>query len=441
MRITEATIFCLRIPFVETFSHSTSARACSDSIVVRVAAEDGAVGYGEGVARPYVTGETVESCVHCIVNELWPAVARTDYNGMVESRDPLSALSSISESLPDDESAGLIAKHGARTAIELALIDCLLRSARLSLGQMLPAKRPSVIYSGVVSNGSIDAAVRHARYFKLFGIKHLKIKIDTANPVERVAAIRRAVGPDMTLRVDANGAYDSLMATRVLSALREFGVAAAEQPIPRGDPAELAQLSAGSPIPIMADESLVTLADARALVAARACEYFNLRISKCGGIVRTLQMARLAKSAGLRLQLGSHVGETAILSAAGRHVAAFLDQVDFVEGSYGKLLLAEDLSQNSIVFGHGGAAPLLRGPGLGISVREEVLRQYAHKMITLVSPARPAHQRKGGPGNGSVNERRYRLLRTTRKSPAGSVRHGAGKRSAMLSVQAADKER
>src|SRR5207302_4073306 len=124
---------------------------------------------------------------------------------------------------------------------------------------------------------------------------------------------------------------------------------------------------------IMADESLVTLADARALVAARACQYFNLRLSKCGGIVRTLEMARLADNAGLRLQLGCHVGETAILSAAGRHVAAYLDQVDFVEGSYGKLLLAEDISQESIVFGHGGKGPLLRGPGLGIRAREEVL--------------------------------------------------------------------
>src|SRR5882762_11756164 len=115
MRMTEATIFCLGIPFVEDFSHSTSARACSDSVVVRVTAADGTVGYGEGVARPYVTGETVESCVTCIVTELWPAVARADYADTSGSHDPLSALSSISESLPDHEAEGLIAGHGART--------------------------------------------------------------------------------------------------------------------------------------------------------------------------------------------------------------------------------------------------------------------------------------------------------------------------------------
>src|SRR5882724_3244581 len=396
MRIDRATIFCLRIPFVEAFKHSTSARSFSDSIVVRVRAEDGAVGYGEGLARSYVTGETVESMVSHIVNRLWPAVARADYGEISRSKDPLTALSSINESLPEDRADGVIAWHAARTAIELALIDCLLRSKNLSLGKILPAKRPSVTYSGVITAGSIDAAVRHARYFKLFGLKYLKIKIDTTNPVERVAAISRAVGSGISLRVDANGAYDAVTATKILSALHDFGVEAAEQPIKRSCPTELAHLRSSSPIPIVADESLVTLEDARALIDARACDYFNLRLSKCGGIFRTLQMARLAGSAGVRVQLGSHVGETAILSAAGRHVAAHLEHVDFVEGSYGGLLLAEDISRDSVVFGHGGVGPLLRGPGLGIKVREEVLRNYAQNIISLPSPAARAFPERGG---------------------------------------------
>jgi L-alanine-DL-glutamate epimerase-like enolase superfamily enzyme len=434
MKITEATIFCLRIPFVEAFNHSASARVCSDSIVVRVTTEDGAVGYGEGVARPYVTGETVESVVSCVMDNLWPAVARADFAPLVAGRDEISTLASISEALPDSAADGPITTHGAQSAVELALIDCLLRSQKLSLGEILPPKRPFVTYSGVITAGSIDAAVRHARYFKFLGIKHLKIKIDRDNPAERVTAIRRVVGPEMSLRVDANGAYDPAQARRVLSALRELEVVSAEQPIPRGHPAELAQLSASSPIPIVADESLITLADAQGLITTHACQYFNLRLSKCGGIVRTLRMARLAVAAGLRLQLGSHVGETAILSAAGRHVAAYLDQVDFVEGSYGKLLLAEDVAADSIVFGHGGAAPVLRGFGLGIKVREEILRKYAHRIIALSSIARPSSSRKGGPENVSANEKRHPHSRTTRELPSGSIFDSSSNRSATFSV-------
>ncbi|NJS16485.1 MAG: enolase, partial [Nostocaceae cyanobacterium CSU_2_110] len=156
-----------------------------------------------------------------------------------------------------------------------------------------------------------------------------------------------------------------------------------EQPIPRCKPETLAELKAKSPIPIMVDESLVTLEDAKTLIANNACDFFNLRISKCGGIAQTLEIAKLALSKGIKLQLGCQVGETAILSAAGRHLAAYLDDLLFIEGSYGKLLLTEDISTESIHFGNGGKAGLLRKPGLGIEVKNSILEKYAHKIINL----------------------------------------------------------
>jgi muconate cycloisomerase len=133
----------------------------------------------------------------------------------------------------------------------------------------------------------------------------------------------------------------------------------------------------------VADESLVTLADAEALIAAEAVDYLNVRVSKCGGLSRSLGIARRAAAAGIGVQVGSQVGETAILSAAGRHLAAHLPQVAFVEGSYGTLLLTEDVSAESVRFGHRGAAPLLSGPGLGVHVLEERLRKYARRVVEL----------------------------------------------------------
>ena len=191
------------------------------------------------------------------------------------------------------------------------------------------------------------------------------------------------MGPSVSLRVDANCAFTPDDAVATLTALAPFNVACAEQPIPRGAPAALARVRSRSPIPIMADESLVTVADAEALIAARACDFFNLRVSKCGGVVRTLEIARMAVLAGLRLQLGCQVGESAILSAAGRHVAAHLDRVAFVEGSYGSMLLVEDVSEEPVTFGHGGKAPLLMGPGLGVDVREGALRAHAETTTIL----------------------------------------------------------
>jgi muconate cycloisomerase len=289
----------------------------------------------------------------------------------------------LSNTLPDEEAEGIIAWHAARTAVELALVDCILKRQQLSLAHILPPRRNVVTYSGVITAGSIEKAIQHARRFKLFGIKQLKIKIGGGDDQARVKAVREAAGPSASLRVDANSAYDVAGAIAILEELARYNIEAVEQPIPRGHPAELARVKKASPIPLMADESLVTLLDAQALVNAGACDFFNLRVSKCGGIARTLEMARLASGAGLRIQLGSQVGETAILSAAGRHLAAYLEDVAFVEGSYGSLLLTEDVSRDSINFGHGGKAPVLRGHGLGVKVREEILQKYAQVTIPL----------------------------------------------------------
>lgn len=384
MKILKSTLFALRIPFTESFSHSIKERTYSDSIVVKLEAANG-IGYGEAVARPYVTGETVESCLEFMANTIWPKIAQINYpetepNGIAW----LDAISSrIPESQSEDKPNGVIAWNAAKTGFELALIDCLLKSQNLSLATILPPKRTNVIYSGVLTSSSIEKAVKNAKYFKLFGIRQIKIKSAGLGDRDRIQAIRQAVGADVSLRIDANGIYDPELAVVALNELAQFNLDSVEQPIPRSDPEVLAKVRAKSPIPIMVDESLVTTEDAQALIAAAACDFFNLRISKCGGIAKTIAIAQFAQAAGIKLQVGCQVGETAILSAAGRHLAAWLDEVAFVEGSYGKLLLTEDISRESVHFGNGGRANLLRQPGLGITVQEHLLQKYAHQIIHL----------------------------------------------------------
>ncbi|MDE3257512.1 MAG: enolase [Gemmatimonadota bacterium] len=383
MKIIGATCFALKIPFVEAFGHSASVRSRSDSVVLRLIAEDGTAGYGEGLPRPYVTGETVETCVDRIANCLWPAIADSDFGALEPGPDAVRTLEPVARTLPDGDDDGVVAWHAARAACELALLDVLLRRQKQSLGEILRPRRGSVTYSGVITSGSIDNAVRLARVCVEYGLQAVKVKIDGDDARDRVAAVRKAVGPSVSLRVDANCAYTPDEAVSTLEALAPFDVVCAEQPIPRGDPAVLANVRSRSPIPIMADESLVTTADAEALIQAGACDFFNLRVSKCGGLARTLEIARMADRAGVRLQLGCQVGESAILSAAGRHMAAHLDGVSFVEGSYGNMLLVEDVSEESVAFGQGGTAPLLGGPGLGVDVRDDVLRAHAESTTTL----------------------------------------------------------
>ncbi len=381
MRIVSATLLALKIPFVESFRHTAKTRTFSDSIVVRLTAENGVTGYGEGLARPYVTGETVESSLEYMQKVLWPAIARIDDFEISQNSNPIQSLASMERSLPDKRAQGVVAWNAARAAFELALVDCLLKNQKLSLSKILPPRRTTVIYSGVITASATEKVIQVAKYFKLFGITQVKVKIDGKNDRKRLLAVRETMGKDASIRIDANGAFSLNGAAKILNGLSDIRIDCVEQPIPRGNPSDLAKLKSELKIPIMTDESLVTVEDAEQLISAKACDFFNLRISKCGGILRTLQIARLAQEAGIKLQLGAQVGETVILSAAGRHVAAYLDRVDFVEGSYGTMLLTEDIGDEKINFGHGGKAPVLRGEGLGVRVREEILRKYVDKVI------------------------------------------------------------
>lgn len=379
MRLRAGRLYALALPFKSAVGHSAAVRSCSDSVVVRLESESGAVGFGEAVARPYVTGETVPACLDYIARTLWPAIRGKAHAAAGFPERPAAIDAGIA-GRPRD---AVVAWNAAWSAVEVALIDVALREAGRALGDLLPPMRSEVRYGGVIPAVPVAAAERLAAGYREAGIADIKIKVGDGAGRDRVAAVRAAVGAAVCLRVDANGAWDTAQAIRELRALEPYALAVVEQPVARGDPRELARLRRAVGVPVMADESLVTEDDARDLIAARACDFFNLRIAKCGGVARVLAIARMAREAGIRLQLGCQVGETAILSAVGRHVAAHLPGLEHVEGSFGTRLLAEDVAREGVGFGAGGRAPLLRGPGLGIAVCEDVLARHAVRTVQL----------------------------------------------------------
>jgi muconate cycloisomerase len=388
MKLTSATVYALQLPFVEAFRHSTKERSFSDSVVVRLTDDAGNEGFGEGVPRPYVTGETQEAVVDHLCRDLLGALLGRE---LAE----ITALEGADALVPAVGLAGARSDNASRCALELALLDLSLRRQRRSIAALLPPGRSQIAYSGVITSGAAEKALAVARQIKVVGFGQVKVKVghrpndhddhDDHDDVARVAAIRALLGPDVSLRIDANGAWTETRALATLTRLAPLAIAAAEQPLPHGDLDAWARLKAASPIPIMADESLVTPEDGRLLVEKQATDFFNLRISKNGGLARTLALARLGRAAGIRLQLGAQVGETAILSAAGRHLAAHLDGLEFVEGSYGSLLLTEDVAREPVRFGHRGMAGLLGGPGLGITVVDERLRKYAARVVEVLA--------------------------------------------------------
>jgi len=295
----------------------------------------------------------------------------------------MALLSEIDTLLPDAGNDSVIAFNASKAATELALVDLLLKQNRKSLGSLILPGTESVTYSAVITADSADTVRKIALKCREYGIKQVKIKVGTGDDRGRIAAVRDTLGESISLRVDANGAFDVKGALALISSIQPFNIDSIEQPVPRGDVNTLAQVKKNSPVPVMTDESLITDEDAAELIEREACDLFNLRISKNGGIFRTVRLARMAREAGIGFQLGCQVGETAILSATGRHVAAHLNDAKFVEGSYGALLLEEDIADESVQFGYAGKAPLLKGTGLGIRVREDLLQKYAGGIIKV----------------------------------------------------------
>jgi muconate cycloisomerase len=179
----------------------------------------------------------------------------------------------------------------------------------------------------------------------------------------------------MDLRLDANEAWSSSTAVAMIEPLLQYDISCVEQPVSHTEVQQLAELRSKLRVPVMLDESLTSLDDAQAAIASHTCDLFNIRLSKCGGFLGSLQLAAMATAAGLGFQLGCHPGESGILSAAGRHWACNVKGIRYLEGSYDRHLVRKLLTNEDITFGYGGRAPALTGGGLGVTVNETVLEE------------------------------------------------------------------
>jgi muconate cycloisomerase len=283
--------------------------------------------------------------------------------------------------------------NAARCAVELAVLDAYGRrfGAPVSDATRLLAldvyqPRSKVQYSTAITSAK-GLKLRLASWaMRLYGFRQLKVKVGIAgqDDVERLRAIRKRVGAGMDLRVDANEAWPAAEAAERIQALEPFGISSVEQPSPHEELTALAEVRRQIRTPLMLDESLCGMVDAKRAVAIGACDLFNLRLSKCGGFIPTLRLAQFAKANGLACQLGCQVGETAVLSAAGRHFAASVGGLRFLEGSYDRHLVRESLGTRDITFGWGGRAPALPGSGLGVTIDPRALERVTIKKETLL---------------------------------------------------------
>ncbi|NNG00981.1 MAG: hypothetical protein HKM93_16450 [Desulfobacteraceae bacterium] len=374
MHIRTVRLYQLNIPFTRNVSHSLFSRNSTDSLIIEITDEKGTTGYGEGAPRDYVTGETMAAA-----GKQAQVLAGVLLTERFDSFDTLLGI------LKEMQTMG-IHQPAAFCALETALLDLLSCRHKIPAWQLFnrPRNETPPVYSAVIPIMSErQGLTQMVGLIRSLALTQVKVKVSNdLSDIGHLKFLRDTLGPRVDIRVDANGAFDVESTESFLKKSRGLNISSLEQPVPKDDLMALSHVAKISDIPIIADESFYAGQGPDDFIRNRYCHGINFRISSCGGFINTLHLWELARAAGLRCQLGAHVGETALLSMAGRHFSTICSDVYHLEGSISKYLLKADLGLKDISFGKGGVAPPNDAYGWGVSVAEKILKEYGRLVFS-----------------------------------------------------------
>ena len=368
MKISQVEAVPILVPLKAGLTTKTAHGEHIDSpyVIVRVHTDEGLIGLGEATLAPRWSGETSPSCVAAIRDLLDPALRGAD------PRNVRSCLMQINRALK--------LNPFTKAAVEMALWDVAGKAAGQPLYRLLGGKvREKLPMKMVVGAFEVPKAVALAEQFLDWGVRHLKVKVglDPEQDRERVQAVRNLAGPEVTVGIDANCGWNITTARRMLREMEALNIAFAEQPVGVEDPNALSQLRSASTIPIMADESVFTLADAWNLVRRDAVDILSIYPGKTGGIIPAMAIASVAEAAGVVCSMGSNL-ELGIATAAMLHLGAAAPAIDsetYPGDFLGPLYHEADLITETLSLGpiH---ATVPEGPGLGVALDENQLEHW-----------------------------------------------------------------
>jgi len=353
MKIEHIETTVLEMPYKKPLVTATNNFTVARGLLVKVVTDDGVEGYGYSDLFPR-TGETPETARHVIESVLRVKVVDKDLEDLVRLRADIDLT--------------LTGNPRAKAALETAMYDALARSYHIPLYLMLGGRyRSAIKVIKMVSVDDPEAMAEEARQLVREGLS-LKLKVSGKidQDLPRVAAVRKAVGDDVFIKVDANEAYDAKTAIRLAKGLADHGVEIFEQPVPRDQLDALWEVKKHSPIKIEADQSVRTVADAQMVIKNRMVDSINTGIPKVGSIGEVRRIAELCELNGIRCSLsntaGSMVGDAAAvhLAASAPGIAPLCELGEF------EVITGDPFFGLSV---EKGAISVPEGEGLGVSLR------------------------------------------------------------------------
>jgi len=371
MRIKRLTAYGVELPQRVQYKMSVANYERLSTVVVEIHTDDGHVGVGQAsVTAPAYSpyGETLTSAVHAINAVLGPRLIETD---------PLAielAHLTMRKSLQGNPTA--------KTAIDIALYDLsgkILGVPVFSLlGGPLTTKLPVLASIGYFPTGElVDRSVEAIE--QGYGALKFRVGESLEVDVQNLTAIRKRIGEKFPISIDFNQAMSLVhgrpdQAISYIRRLEEFNLESVEQPVAGTDFENMASITAAIDTPIVADESVWTLQDAKRAIEMRACDIIKIKIVKTGGLLFARKMAALCEAAGMALVVGHGIAGV-VQNAAEAHLAASLPNWKAPGEMNGYLKLAKDIGL-PLRF-ESGALELNSAPGLGVTLSTREIKELA----------------------------------------------------------------
>ena len=356
MNITKIEIILLKIPYDHPFRFALAVMDSAQNIIVRIHDSDGLVGVGEGCPPRFLTGESPEMAF----------IAAQLYAKILLGKNPLEIDTRL-----DELERFMLKNTTVRCAYDLAMYDLLAKHANLPLYALLGGTKQVIHSNRTIGLDTPEAMGAMAESFVRGGVKSLKIKVGSCRDedVARVRAVREAAGKGISIRLDANQAWDEPTAISTLNAMAEFDVQVCEQPLPYWNETGLRHVREHSSIPIMADETIFDHHDAFRLASAGAVDYFNIKLGKSAGLHNALKINAIGESAGIKCMLGG-MSESLIGVSAGAHLICACPNITLADLD-SPFHFAKDPSIGGVDFQADGTVTLSDVPGHGADVKPE----------------------------------------------------------------------
>ena len=363
MKIKEVKIGKISVPLRVPFKTALRSVDSVEDVVVEIITDDGHTGYGEAPPTGAITGDTTGAIIGAITDHIAKSIIGMDV-------DDFEAVTGKVQSC-------IVHNSSAKAAVDMALWDLYGQLYSIPVYKLMGGGKSTIVTDITISVNDPEVMVKDALNAIERGYDCLKMKVGISPELDiaRLAAVRKAVGDDVTIRIDANTAWEPKQAVRILNGMQEQGlkIELVEQPVKAWDLEGLKYVTDNSYVPVLADESVFSPQDALKIMQMRAADLINIKLMKCGGLTNALKIVSAAEVYGVECMLGCMLEAKISVNAAVELACAknIITKIDLD----GPVLCSEDPILGGATFAEKNIT-VSDEPGLGIKGIEPGKLQY-----------------------------------------------------------------